>query len=210
MLKQAGDTIIEVLLAITIFSLVSVGVMSIMNQSTNTAQAALEITLVRQQIDAQAEALRAAHQAYTRLTTAAERNDSTWKAIVGTVPPTPSHLDTSSVCPSQGTLNSLSSSLFVMNPRNGALLDPATQIQSIVDGANPLPIYARVMYDESAPDVTSTAKSYGLWIESEVQNATTPGIPKAYNFRIRACWNGPTNSNVPMQLETTVRLYDAA
>jgi len=61
---QKGDTLIEVLFAVTVFSLVAVGSLSIMNQGTATAQRSLEITLVRQEIDAQAEALRFIHDSY--------------------------------------------------------------------------------------------------------------------------------------------------
>ena len=64
---QRGDTIIEVLLAITVFSLVGVGAVTIMNQGVNTTQRALEITQVRQEIDSQVDALQAAHQAYSAL-----------------------------------------------------------------------------------------------------------------------------------------------
>jgi len=42
-----GDTLIEVLLAVTIFSMLAVGVITVMNQGTHAAQRALEITLVR-------------------------------------------------------------------------------------------------------------------------------------------------------------------
>lgn len=63
-MKQRGDTIIEVLLAVTVFSLVAVGGMAIMNQGAAMAQRSLEIGLVRQQIDAQADALRYIHNAY--------------------------------------------------------------------------------------------------------------------------------------------------
>ncbi len=59
-----GDTLIEVLFAITIFSLVAVSSMAIMNQGTDTAQRSLEITLVRQEIDAQAETLRFLNASY--------------------------------------------------------------------------------------------------------------------------------------------------
>ena len=62
LITERGDTIIEVLLAITVFSLVAVGAMTIMSQGTNTTQRSLEMSLVKQQIDAQAEALRAAYQ----------------------------------------------------------------------------------------------------------------------------------------------------
>ena len=59
-----GDTLIEVLFAISVFSLVVVGGLSIMNQGTAAAQRALEITLVRNEIDAQAEALRFMNASY--------------------------------------------------------------------------------------------------------------------------------------------------
>lgn len=58
---QRGDTLIEVLLSVTIFSMVAVGTMTVMNQGVAIAQQSLEITLVRQQIDAQAEMLRFVH-----------------------------------------------------------------------------------------------------------------------------------------------------
>src|SRR6476661_972947 len=61
---QRGDTIIEVMFAVAIFAMVAVGCLSIMNQGMATAQRSLEVTLVRQQMDAQAEALRYIHQAY--------------------------------------------------------------------------------------------------------------------------------------------------
>src|ERR1035437_7179154 len=62
--RQRGDTLIEVLFAVSVFSLVAIGGLTIMNQGSNTTQRALEITLVRQQIDAQAEGLRFLHDAY--------------------------------------------------------------------------------------------------------------------------------------------------
>ncbi len=61
MRRQHGDTIIEVVVAITVFSLVAVGAMTIMNSGLAMAQRSLETTLVRQQIDAQAEMLRFVH-----------------------------------------------------------------------------------------------------------------------------------------------------
>ena len=55
---ERGDTIIEVVLAVTIFSMVAIGALTIMNNGVAMAQRSLEMTLVRQQIDAQAEMLR--------------------------------------------------------------------------------------------------------------------------------------------------------
>ena len=61
---ERGDTLIEVLFAITIFSLIVVTSLTLMNQGTAASQRALEITTVRQQVDGQAEALRFIHDAY--------------------------------------------------------------------------------------------------------------------------------------------------
>ena len=58
MRKRNGDTLIEVTLAVGIFSLVAIGVVSVVNSSTSGAQTALETTLAREDIDTQSEALR--------------------------------------------------------------------------------------------------------------------------------------------------------
>ena len=63
MIKK-GDTLIEVTLAVGIFSMVAVAVVAVMSNGTAGAQTSLETTLTREQIDAQAEALRFIHSAY--------------------------------------------------------------------------------------------------------------------------------------------------
>ena len=54
---RKGDTLIEVAIAIAVFSLVAIGVVSVVNGSTSSTQSALEVTVSREEIDAQAEAL---------------------------------------------------------------------------------------------------------------------------------------------------------
>lgn len=61
---KKGDTLVEVAFAIGIFSLVAVTVISVVSASTSAAQAALETTLTREDIDSQAEALRFIHDSY--------------------------------------------------------------------------------------------------------------------------------------------------
>ena len=56
--RTAGDTLIEVMFATTVFSLVVVSSLSLMNQGVASAQRSLEITTVRQQMDGQVETLR--------------------------------------------------------------------------------------------------------------------------------------------------------
>ena len=64
MLKLKGDTLIEVTIAIGIFSMVAVIIVSVVNGSASGAQVALETTLAREEIDAQAEALRFIQSSY--------------------------------------------------------------------------------------------------------------------------------------------------
>lgn len=61
---KRGDTLIEVMLAVGIFSMVAVAVVAVMSGGTSSAQTALETTLAREEIDAQAEALRFIQSSY--------------------------------------------------------------------------------------------------------------------------------------------------
>lgn len=61
---KKGDTLIEVTLAVGIFSMVAIAVTSVMTSGTSDAQIALETTLARESIDTQAEALRFIQNSY--------------------------------------------------------------------------------------------------------------------------------------------------
>ena len=61
---KRGDTIIEVTIAITVFSLVSVISIQLMDRDVAIIQGALESEMARNEIDAQAEALRFIQNAY--------------------------------------------------------------------------------------------------------------------------------------------------
>jgi type II secretory pathway pseudopilin PulG len=189
LVSQRGDSVIEVLLAITIFSMVSIGSMTIMNQGTNTSQRALEITLVRQQIDAQAEAIRASQQAATTLIPEAV---ATWESIAL---PADTTIHSGTSCPATAPAGS-----FLMDGNRATKMGGAWF--SNVDAAG-APPYARVIYDGSGVAQTS----YGMWIERDYE-AGVGGIKDAYSFGINACWNGAGTSDIPQRLRTVVRLYD--
>ena len=55
---RRGDTVIEVIIAITVFCLVAILSITLMNSGLSTAQGSLELIMARNEIDAQAEALR--------------------------------------------------------------------------------------------------------------------------------------------------------
>ncbi|MBR3248520.1 hypothetical protein IKF89_00620 [Candidatus Saccharibacteria bacterium] len=80
---KKGDTLVEVALAVGIFSMVAIAVAAVLSGSTSGAQTALETTIAREEIDTQAEALRFVQTAY-----AISKNDTKdnkfydlWKSI---------------------------------------------------------------------------------------------------------------------------------
>lgn len=83
--KKKGDTLVEVALAVGIFSLVAIVVVSVVSASTSGAQNALETTLTREELDAQAEALRFIHDSYVNdlqsKTTSDNKYARLWQAI---------------------------------------------------------------------------------------------------------------------------------
>ena len=202
--KEHGDTIIEVLFAVTIFAMIAVGSLSIMNQGTAASQRALEITLVRQQIDAQAEAIRFIHQAYvasfqqgaTPTGTAAQwlamTNKTTGK---GADSPSVFGLIDNGQCPSVAP----GQKPFILNART-ATVSNSTPLMSPPAGGS-LPPFAEIVYNTDS----SISNAYGLWVEAiPSTNAVGPGF---VDFHIRACWDGPGSGDA-VTLGTIVRLYE--
>lgn len=186
-----GDTIIEVLLAVVVFSLVAIGAMTVMNQGTNSAQRALEITQVKLQIEAQAEALRAAQQAHL----ANPRSNDTWTTLTALADPSPASSLSTTQCPEIKT-----GGYFAMNSRTATVSTALQRADRLDDNVPP---YSQIVY--TADDSTDVNGIYGLWVEKTTNNVKSPGF---IDFRIRACWAGP-GLNVPMTLQTIVRLYNA-
>lgn len=61
---KSGDTLIEVTLAVGIFSMIAIAVVAVMSGGTSGAQSSLETTIAREEIDSQAEALRFIQASY--------------------------------------------------------------------------------------------------------------------------------------------------
>jgi type II secretory pathway pseudopilin PulG len=204
-LQERGDTIIEVLFAVTVFAMVAVGSMAIMNQGTAAAERSLEVTLVRQQIDAQAEAIRYIHQAYvaafqhngsTPTGTAAEWVKMTSKATGKGADSASAFGQTAgSSCPTAVP----GQRPFILNART-ATVSGAMPVMSAPAGSS-LPPFSQVAYNSDS----SINQAYGIWIEA-VPSATTNGTGFV-DFHIRACWDSPGGS-APMTLGTIVRLYE--
>jgi len=203
--QQKGDTIIEVLFAVAVFAMVAVGSLTIMNQGIATAERSLEITLVRQQIDAQAEAIRYIHQAYV----AAYQKGST--APAGTAgewikmtDPSSGHGATQASsfgvtdgvnCPSTVP----GQKPFIVNARTATVWNTTPAMTAPANSS--LPPFSQVIYNADS----SINAVYGLWVEAiPSTNAEGPGF---VDFHIRACWDSP-GGTLPVTLGTIVRLYE--
>lgn len=211
--KIRGDTLIEVLFAISIFSLVAVGGLSIMNQGSATAQRALEITLVRNEIDSQAETLRflnssyiAAYQPGVDDYSSISKPAQQWLNLVKNYATTDSvsKFGSSAACPQTYTeLNDLRNNSFVLDVKK-AIAIPLT-----VDNFSPAQTFSQLYYsyDSGSNSYTTFDKSYGLWIEAIKSGDTTQANADYIDFNIRACWDSP-GMYVPMTMGTIVRLYE--
>lgn len=208
-----GDTLIEVLFAISIFSLVAVGGLSIMNQGSATAQRALEITLVRNEIDSQAETLRflnssyiAAYQPGVSDYSSISKPAQQWLNLVKNYVTTDSvsKFGSSSTCPQTYTeLNGLRTNSFVLDVKK------ATVVPLTIDNFSPAQTFSQLYYtyDSVSNSYTTFDKSYGLWIEAIKSGDATQTNADYVDFNIRACWDSP-GMVIPLTIGTIVRLYE--
>ena len=185
-----GDTLVEVLLGVTIFSLVAVIALETMNRGMAIAQYSLETTLVRQQVDAQAEMLRYAH----------DMKNDTWKKLVDN-----NSVSVSVVNDNEGNLgvekcpDDFSTKEFTL----AATPSLASKI-SILN--NPGDYKAAETYARVDSD---TKKTYGISVRLvKPSTATGSRDSNKYDAYIKACWM-PVGSKMPATIGTIVRLYDS-
>lgn len=192
--SDRGDTIIEVLFAITVFSLLAVGSLAVMNQGTAAAQRSLELTLVRQQIDGQAEALRYLQASYVAAFASSISYTPTspagqWAEIVNNAPV---GVDATAygTCTPPTSAFAIDTQAARVRSGSGVFAAPDT--------------YARVLRDTSG----GFDKAAGVWIEAVKSTGfSNPAEAPYLDFHIRACWDGP-GLDAPMTTGTIVRLYE--
>ncbi len=236
--KRFGDTMIEVLIALSVFGLISILSINLMNNGTNTAESSLENTMVRNEVNAQAEALRFVHGAVTAGVKDQKMTDL-WSAITqqaisagkmeGYIYPPEGTNSAGQVLSCQNYyLNSDSEYLggrgaFVLNTRrlltNGADGADKTALQTFDDGtfreASQSSNYARVIYKNDATNLqtnteaTNFAAAEGIWVIAVKSATTIEGQPQFYDFYIHTCWYNPGRDN-PTTIGTVIRLYNPA
>ena len=221
---KKGDTLVEVALAIGIFSMVAIAVVAVMNTGMSNAQTALETTLTREEIDTQAEALR-----FIQVSAAAENTENgkfskLWSEIIKNALQ-PADLKNNdpdllsnvyqfapSSCDALYGDNSLikKQKAFFIDPKklNDDSLNDSFFSYAEASKSNSFRSaegYPRIYYNED-----NTAVAEGIFVVA-VKDATGTkilgdnGEGFFYDFYIRTCWRD-SGSDGPSTISTVIRL----
>ena len=192
LISKRGDTILEVTIAITIFCIVSIISMGIMDRDLNTIQGTLELEMARNEIDAQAEALRFIHNSFLSEREYTTREyDSLWKRLAHGTTDFESGLanNPADISPFSATQcstyydksatnsgephNIFADHAFIINTRN---LDPSNVDQTLISASTNEKIfknttlYPRIIYTASSLSGSDTDSSL---TEAEALTKTT-------------------------------------
>lgn len=179
--NQRGDTIIEVVLALAVFALVTVSMFAIMQRGSASAYDSLERTQVRLLLNQQAEWLNFLRDQYLDVTSAEG-------AIL---PDTPADI-----------WNDIRAAAATSIPTEGSCTDTASNPFFITQTATGGYTLSTTL--SAATGMPSPGQ--GLWIQ-KVNAPSGGGVKKTnyYDFYVMACWPSTTGSN--QTLSSVVRLY---
>jgi len=193
-LTERGDTLVEVLLAVTILATSISMSYTIMTRMFAVGMVALERSQTQAILNGQAALLRDAQHRYLTGGDATDWNDIATNRIV-----LPAQLQEDGCTPMTGSLTptfTTSGKWFFLDPTKANGVSP---FKTVVDGSIvPSPIHI---------PRTGTYPSYndGIWIEGVKYSA---GGQSYYDFYLKACWDSPYAS-VRQQMKTVVRIFDA-
>ncbi|MBQ6393909.1 type II secretion system protein [Candidatus Saccharibacteria bacterium] len=230
---KRGDTMIEVMFAIAVFALVSVLSLIVMNSGVSTAEATLELSMARNEIDAQAEGIRYIHNSFLserEFPTANQTYLNLWRNLKSYI----NAYDSNAVqelsvrtCEQRYTSPSNTESIFhrkafVVNTRN---IDPNNPSNTLI-GADQsrfkmTSLYPRIIFGGSNDSDTSLTETYtnfktaeGIWvipIESQSRatsySSALSDQPEFFDFHIYTCWYAP-GRDLPTTIGTIIRLYN--
>lgn len=181
--NERGDTLIEVLVAISVFGIVVVGAFALMNRGVTQMYDSMEKAQVRMLLNSQTEALTYARDQYLRsesmvlVTPQDQRAKSAWDGIKNA-------MDTPTTAPGLDSCTP-SDSAFSLQLDASGMSRSSTITSAVADGF--------------------PSAGNGIWIE-EIPSAASV-TPSFIDFYIKACWL--QNSSAQTQvLSTVVRLYD--
>lgn len=203
-----GDTIVEVIVAFAVFSMLAVAGLSLMNQGTATAQRTLEIDLVRQQIDSQADALRFINR---ELASGNSRVQNTWKdVIVSRALDTSGSAVSNALTPFDEIADS-QACLPVDRNQNAFAIDINDIPDLLISGSSNEAVSITLLEDIKSSVTYSKIGKISEGLSTEAQGIWIVAVKgdsgKYFDFHIRACWISPGQA-APMKLGTIVRLYE--
>lgn len=227
---KKGDTLVEVTLAVGIFSMVAISIVSVINGSTSSAQTALEATLTREEIDAQAEALRFIH-ASTNTEDGEGPYHKIWKKItelalangdnsIKDYPP--------STCDSLYNVDTaISGNAFVVDTHMLSSINASTDLSTVADNAikqksgsgslfQQAATYPHLVYTDSNSNLVEEGTDSGLRSVDGIYILAVkdPGtnivgnnnsVSAYYDFYIRTCWYG-AGERKASTISTVIRL----
>ena len=235
MIKRVGDTLVEVTLAIGIFSMVAVAIVAVMNGGTSGAEKTLETTLTREEVDTQAEAIRFIHSAYiSDMDTKSAGYVNLWQDIAKKAISVGSTAYNDAIsnfnptnCEAAYTNNNIKSNMFVINPNK--LKEPSEAFVNASSSPNTFQsaaTYPRLIYGNATNNTnteslidngsTNLYRAEGIYVIAVRDSGSTALVgdnkkvdtdSAYYDFYIRSCWYG-SGDETPSSVATVIRLYD--
>lgn len=157
--KQRGDTLVEVLMAIMVLSLVIVGSITLMSRGLAIAQSALEHSETRQAVNSQLEMLRFLRDQYSANNTSADA--ATWSSIISTSNNSPTDYSGCDVTSAKA------GTAFYLDKSSGSV--------------------QKVAFDATQQPTTYATSGKGLWIEAAPSASGVS--PAYVDLVVRACWS---------------------
>ncbi len=188
---ERGDSLIEVLLAMTVLSIIAVGSIVVMNRGNSIIQSSLERTEVRAQINTQIELLQYIH----------DRNPVEWNKIIGYGASNDGNA-TKTPVDSNNKCATTTNSFYIATNTN-------LSFKGLNAPSKPAPTAAQLTSNSKDPGM----KDPGIWIDAAYYPAGTgsgtSGAPQGYtDFYIKACWLPTgTSMNKTSSSITIVRIY---
>lgn len=227
---KKGDTLIEVTLAVGIFSMIAVAVVAIMSNGTSETQTALETTLAREAIDTQAETLR-----FIRDSAAIQNQENDensmfiplWDKIKGQALSADGQSDVHQFSPSrcadlynnkdeEGSIIQQQKAFFIDLEQLGVaanLKQPSdTEKTAAFVSSTQVDEIDRFKETKTYPRIAegNALGIYVIGVKGSKSNDGTELSPSGrdyYDFYIRTCWYG-SNADLPSTISTVIRLLD--
>ncbi|NCU30250.1 prepilin-type N-terminal cleavage/methylation domain-containing protein [Candidatus Saccharibacteria bacterium] len=197
--RQRGDTLIEVMLAITIAAVVVVMIMTLMNAGLSSLQNSIERSQVRSSMQGQISALQYIRDDYMATSGTGVTGDS-WESVTNPSPPP------------LGYLNSVGSSPISISDTT-TISDCESKVQTTafyVDTSVSSPVKIEKYTGTILGTLPIAQPGEHMWIESYPPGIVLDSIvPGAVDIVVHACWE-PLGGGALKHETTVVRLYDGS